>query len=715
MDAYVIGATIVSIGVHKRIGGARQLAKGIGVLVILVLFAFLANLRGAFIAFITIPLSLLAAVIVLNAMGASINTITLGGFAISIGVVVDDAIIGLENVWRRLREAGEKGDSRSVFAIVLAATLEVRSPIVYATFIVAAVFVPVLLMSGINGRLFAPLAVAFLLATFASLVLAVTLTPALCYLLLPRARTSEPTYVAWLKSQHRRWLAVVFRRSTVVIGATLLACLTAAAALPFMGGEFLPEFREGHYIVRMTMAPGASIVASRQMGVVLSEQLLNDPHIRSVSGEVGRAEQGEDTNGPEYSEWHVELRPGLAASEEAVKERIRATLARLPGIAFGVTPFLGERIEEVLSGARGEFVVKLFGSDLAALDREAEQVRRIVASVPGAADVFLQSSSGSPEVTASLRWDRLEQFGFQPLSVLEAVQTAYQGTIVAQTYEDNRIFDVNVLLDPARRADAGAVGALLVQNTRGLRLPLRELADVQATSGRFLIEHEGTLRRQQISCNVEGRDVVSFANEVKRRLAAELRLPADMTLQYAGEAEAEEKALRELILHSLVAAVIILVLLSLVFQNARNMLLVLANVPFALAGGALAALLSGGSLSLGSLVGFISLFGISARNSILLISHYEDLVRTEGMSWGVDTAIRGATERLVPILMTALVVALGLLPIALQSGEAGKEIEGPMASVILGGLVTSTALNLLVLPALALRYGRFTAPPPEGV
>jgi CzcA family heavy metal efflux pump len=685
-----------------------------GVLVILVLFAFLANLRSAFIAFVTIPVSLLAAVIVLNTFGASLNTITLGGFAISIGVVVDDAIIGLENVSRRLRESRERDDSRSIFSIVLNATLEVRSPIVYATFIVAAVFVPILMMSGINGRLFAPLAVAFLLATFASLIVAITLTPALCYLMLPRVKVTEPKYIGWLKRQHHRWLEVIVRHSALVIGATVLVCVGAAAVLPFLGGEFLPEFKEGHYILRMTMAPGSSTAAAVKMGAVVSEQLLKNPDIQSVSTEVGRAEQGEDTAGPEFSELHVELRPGRAQSEEAVKERIRATLAALPGVTVAITPFLTERIEEVLSGARGEVVVKLFGSDLDALDRKAEEVRRIVASVPGAVDVYSQAQSGSPEVSVSLRKDRLAQFGFQPLGVLDAVQTAYQGTTVAQTFEDNRVFDVNVLLNPASRRDPEGIGALLVENSSGLRLPLRELATVEPTTGRFIVEHEGTLRRLQVTCNVEDRDLVSFVSELKRRLHTQLNLPADMSLVFGGEAEAQGIAQRELFLHSLIAAVIIVLLLSLVFQHTRNMLLVLANLPFALAGGALAALLSGESLSLGSLVGFISLFGISARNSILLISHYEELVLQEGISWGLDAAIRGATERLVPILMTALVVALGLLPIALQSGEAGKEIEGPMAMVILGGLVTSTTLNLLVLPVLALRYGRFAKdePPP---
>ena len=685
----------------------RSLLIG-GVLVIIVLFAFLANLRSAFIAFITIPLSLLAAIIVLNTMGASLNTITLGGFAIAIGVVVDDAIIGLENVWRRLRESRERGDAgRSIVSTVLAATLEVRSPVVYATFIVAAVFIPVLLMSGINGRLFAPLGVAFLLAILASLVIAVTLTPVLCYLLLPHARLIEPAYITWLKRQHRRALEAIAQHSRWVMSGTALVCAAALAVLPFLGGEFLPQFHEGHYIISMTLAPGSSLAASLRVGRAISEQLLKDPDIQSVSQEAGRAEQGEDTQGPEYSELHVELRPHLRTSEEKVREHIRQVVAAFPGVTFSVTSFLRMRIDELISGASGEVVVKLFGNDLDKLDRAAEQVRRIMSSTPGASDVYLPAQTGSPQIAVTLRKKRLEQFGFQPLAVLEAIKTAYQGTTVGQVYQDNRAFDVTVLLDRADRENPAAVGSLLIESAGGLRLPLRELATVKLTTGRYVIEHEATLRLRQVTCDVEGRDLSAFVSDLKHRIDTQLRLPAGVTLTFGGEAAVQATAQRELILHSLIAAVIIIVLLSLVFQSMRSILLVLANLPFALAGGVLAALLSGGSLSIGSLVGFISLFGISARNSILLISHYEDLVSEEGLVWGLDTAIRGASERLVPILMTALVVALALMPIAFHAGEAGKEIEGPMAIVILGGLITSTALNLLVLPALAVRFGRF--------
>jgi CzcA family heavy metal efflux pump len=679
-----------------------------GVFVAAVLFFFLADLRSAFIAFVTIPLSLLAALIVLEWFGASLNTITLGGFAISIGVVVDDAIIGLENVWRRLRENRTHSQPRPILSVILNATLEVRSPIVYATFIVAVVFWPVLMMSGVNGRLFAPLAVAFILATFASLAVAVTLTPALCYSLLARARTTEPAYIGFLKRLHRRALEILARRPILIIGLTLAICTAAALTLPFFGGEFLPEFKEGHYIVRLLMAPGTSTRTSLQIGTAITTQLLANPNIRFVSQQIGRAEQGEDTNGPEFSEIHIELQHAAGNEEARTKAAIRKTLEGIPGISFAVTPFLEERIEEILSGGRGAVVINVFGDDFTAVDQTAEAIRQVVVTTPGASDVLMQSQSGSPEVTVTLRKDRLKQFGFEPLDVLDAIQTAYQGTVVGQTYDNNRVFGVAVILSPASRRDPETMGGLLIRSPSGPRLPLRELADVQLSSGRYLIIHEDTLRRQQVTSNVEGRDLASFVTDVKRRIKGGVRLPTGVSIAYGGAAEAQAAARQELAFHSAVAAVVIVLLLSIVFRSTRNMLLVLVNVPFALAGGVLAAVLSGGSLSVGSLVGFVSLFGISARNSILMISHYEELVANEGVVWGLEAAIRGATERLVPILMTALVVALGLLPIALGSGEAGKEIEGPMAVVILGGLVTSTALNLLALPTLALRYGRFT-------
>ncbi len=694
-----------------------------GALVAVVLFLFLLDWRTAFISFVSIPLSLLVAIIVLDWRGVSINTITLGGFAIAIGVVVDDAIIDVENILRRLREfrarkpsgpdipstPGEASRSEAgIFNVILHASLEVRSAVVYATFIVALVFLPVLTMGGVQGRLFAPLSVSFILAILASLLVALTITPALCYVLLSKVPPHmEPNYVRRLKERHRGWLVAIGRRPRTVIGLAAVICFGAAATLPFFGGEFLPEFHEGHYILHMGAVPGTSLAESIRMGKRVAAALLKSPLIRSVSQEAGRAENGEDPFGPQSSELHVDLRPLQGEDADTAEAEIRAALANFPGLTFSVESFLAERMEETISGTTAEFVVDIFGNDLNVLDQKAGEVRAVLAKMPGAVDVNIQAQPGLPEMRVRLRPDRLLQYGFQPVEVMQAIQTAYEGTIVAQTYDGNRVFDVAVILDAQDRRNPETIGSLQLRNARGTLIPLRELADIRLSSGRYSIMHEGAQRLQQVTCNVQGRDVASFAAAVKHANAARVTLPPGVFVVYTGSAQAETQAKHDLLVHSLLAGAGIVLLLALLFGSGRNLLLILVNLPFALVGGVLAVFASGGLLSVGSLVGFVTLFGITMRNSIMMVSHFEHLVREEGMTWGVEAAIRGASERLLPILMTATVTGLGLLPLALGTGEAGREIEGPMAIVILGGLVTSTVLNLLVLPTLALRYGKF--------
>ncbi|HEX3720471.1 MAG TPA: efflux RND transporter permease subunit [Verrucomicrobiae bacterium] len=685
-----------------------------GVLIAIVLVLFLLDLRTAFISFASIPLSLLAAVIVLDHFGATINTMTLAGFAVAIGVVVDDAIIDVENIMRRLRENRAAGNPQPVFAVILDASLEVRSAVVYATFIVALVFLPVLAMSGVQGRFFAPLATAFLLATMASLAVAVTVTPALCLLMFSRVKPhAEPGYLLRLKTWHRAALEKISLHPRVMASVIVLLVAGAIATLPFFGGEFLPEFREGHFVAQVVTAPGTSLPEMRRLGILISGELMRIPGIKSVEQQIGRAEMGEDTWGPNQSELHIELKPLSGREEAGVEDQIRAALAKFPGIGSSLTTFLGDRLGETLSGETAQVVINIFCDDLDVADRKARQIEALLQSIPGADDIELTAPSGTPVLDVKLRQERLVEFGYRPVEVLDAVDLAYAGETVGQLYDGYRVFDVELILDPALRSAPRDVGSLLVQNSEGLRMPLKELADIAPGMGRNLISHEGARRRQTVTCNTRGRDVASVVADIKRAVAAKVDLPRGAYIVYSGAAEQQAAAQRELILYSGVAAVGIVLLLGVVFRNARNLLLVLANVPFALVGGVLAAFVSGyfggggASMSLGTLVGFVTLFGITARNSIMMISHFEHLVSAEGMTWGMEAALRGAGERLAPILMTALVTALGLLPLALGSGEAGREIEGPMALVILGGLLTSTILNLLVLPTLALRYGKF--------
>jgi Cu/Ag efflux pump CusA len=412
---------------------------------------------------------------------------------------------------------------------------------------------------------------------------------------------------------------------------------------------------------------------------------------------------------------HIELKPTAGEDQEKVQDAIRETLKQFPGVESEVLTFLGDRIGETISGETAQVVVNIFGDDLDVLDDKANEVAAALNKVPGAADVQVSAPPGAPRVMIKLRPDRLTQFGFRPLEVLEAVRTAYQGDVVAQTYEGEKVFDVTVILEPSARQQPESIGDLLVSNPQGARMPLKQLADVYLTTGRYAILHDGARRRQTITCNPAGRDVASFVADAQKQIESQVKFPAGVYAEFSGAAQEQKQAQTELLLHSLAATTGIILLLAIVFRKASHLLLVLANLPFALVGGVLAIFLVGyfgdegqGSLSLGTMVGFVTLFGITMRNSIMMISHFDHLVNEEKLPWGIETALLGATERLIPILMTALVTALGLLPLALGSGAAGREIEGPMAIVILGGLVTSTALNLLVLPTLALRFGKFS-------
>ena len=594
---------------------------------------------------------------------------------------------------------------------------------VYATFVVALVFVPVLTLTGLQGKFFAPLALAYIIAILASLLVALTLTPALAFLLFGRGvrEAKESKLQLWLKRLYLAALGRIMKAPALVIGVVVLACVAAALKLPGMGKEFLPEFREGHFVLQVSATPGTSLTEMLRIGRQVSDELFKDKRIATVEMQVGRAAQGEDTFSPHRSEFHVELKPGTPGKEqERLMSEIRELLNNIPGIHSEVLTFLGDRISESISGETAAVVVNVFGDDLEALDKTAAEIGKVMEKVPAAKDVLLKSPPGGPRLAVKLRPDRLTQFGFRPVEVLEAVQTAFQGTVVAQSFRGSQVADVTVVLAGVEQAEPETVGGLLLRNAAGLRMPLRELADVFPTTGRALISHEGARRRQTVTCNVasrdtdpQGRDVASFVVDAKQQVAAKVKLPRGVYVEFTGAAQAQAAAQSQILLHASIAGIGILLLLSVVFKNVRNLLLVLANVPFALVGGALFVVLAGlfdaeaGALNIGSLVGFVTLFGITMRNSIMMISHYEHLVAEEGMTWGLDCALRGASERLIPILMTALVTGLGLLPLAIHSGEVGAEIEGPMAIVILGGLITSTALNLLVLPTLALRFGRF--------
>ncbi len=679
-------------------------------LVILVLCLFLFNVRTAAISCAAIPLSLLAAVTMLQHLHLSLNTMTLGGLAIAIGIVVDDAVIDVENILRRLRANHRLQHPQPANRVILEASVEVRNAVVYATFAVVIVFLPILTLSGLAGRLFAPLGMACILAILASLLVALTITPALCSFLLAgrQLEQHDPPLVHWLKERYRVLLHVVERSSRYLLGGVVASTVAGLLALSFLGGDFLPELREGHFLVHMSAVPGTSLEESLRVGHQVSRELLLLPFVRSVAQRVGRAAV-DDTFGTHSSEFEVDLAPITGRQAETARSEIRKTLAQFPGVSFAVNTFLKERVEETLSGYTASVIVNVFGADLDVLDRKAQDVARVLGHLHGATDVQVQSPPGTPQLMIQLRKEALSRWGFDAVEVLEAIRTVYQGEVVGQIYNGNQVFNASVILDPRERRSLADVGALTLRSPAGIYVRLRQLCDIRETSGRYVVLHDGARRVQAITCNVEGQKLDAFVREAARQIHAAGTFPPGVYVEFAGEAASQAKSKQDLLVHALLAGFGILVLFSVVMGSPRNLILVLANLPFALAGGVLAVFVSGSRLSVGSMVGFVTLFGITLRNSIMMISHYEHLVQVEGMPWDMGTALRGASERLAPILMTALVTGLGLLPIALGSGEPGREIEGPMAIVILGGLVTSTILNLLVLPTLALRYGRFDA------
>lgn len=672
------------------------------VMILFVLFAFLRDVRVAIIAFISIPLSLLTALIVLDRLGSTINTMTLGGLAVALGVVVDDAVVGVENIVRRLR-LNHDGDPAPTIAD---ATVEVRAPVVYATYVLALTIAPILFLTGLQGAFFSPLALAFLLAVVASLVVAITVTPALAALLLRKvAPHDEPRFLIRAKAWHRNVLERIALHPNRVVAATALVGVLSLAALWSFGAELLPAFRERHYVLQVRGPSGASLGWMRQIGIRLSHDLLAIPEVATVEQQIGRAESGEDTFPPNASEFHVELKPGVGgASEDRALEEIRAAMARYPGLQTEAVTFLGDRIGESLSGETAAVAISIYGQDLGVLDRTATQIASVLGKVAGAADVAVKAPPGAPLLKVRLDPQRMGLRGIAPGDAFDAIETAFQGLVVAQINESNRTTDVVIALPPEMRGDPEAVASLLVRSADGTTARLDGISDIALADGRSTIVHQGGQRLQVVTANPTRSDIRGFVNDAQTDIAKHVKLPAGVSISWGGVAEGQKASTRQLLINVAVAAIAVIGLLVLAFGGIRAATLILAGTPFALAGGAVAVALTGGVLSLGALVGFVTLFGIAARNAILLVAHTDHLIIEEGLDFGLTTVLLAAEERVTPILMTALVTALGLIPLAIEAGQSGREVQGPMAIVILGGLVTSTAMSLMLLPALILQY-----------
>jgi CzcA family heavy metal efflux pump len=678
-------------------------------LVVIVLFLYLFDLRTAAISCAAIPLSLLGAVTILERLGLSLNTMTIGGLAIALGEIVDDAVIDVENILRRLRENSLREQPLPALRVVYEASVEVRSAVVYATFAVVMVFIPVLTMPGVAGRLFAPLGLSYIFAILCSLLVALTVTPVLSLLMLggKGLKGEDPPAVRWTKARYVKVIRGAEKHPKAVMAGAVVLIAATLVMIPFLKGKFLPELIEGNSIVHVSAVPGTSLQETLRTGKLLADRLMALPYVVSVAQRAGRAEEGEEARGTNASEFDLTLTPLDKKKFDRAKKQISGIVREFPGITSSVDTVLTERISETISGFRAPVAVNIYGNDLGLLDRKAVQAAAILRGIRGAAGVRLQAPPAAPELLVTLDKRCLARWGFEPVEVLDAIHTAYAGKTVGQVFQGDRVFDVSVMLDPRNRKSITDLKRLPLRNPEGTYVSLAQLAGFHEMPARFIILHQGARRVQTVTCRVTGRSLSSFVAEAQKAFSSRMQLPPGTYIDIAGAAKEQARTKRDLLVHSAIAALGIIILLSVVTESHRNLLLILLNLPFALAGGVFVAFVTGGILSTGSLVGFVTLFGITLRNSIMLISHYEHLVRVEGMDWGIETAIRGASERFAPILMTASVTALGLLPLALGSGAAGREIEGPMAQVILGGLLTSTALNLIVLPTLSLRYGRF--------
>lgn len=684
------------------------------ILVISILYLFLFNFRTAFISAVAIPLSLLSAIGIMSHLDLGLNVMVLSGLAIALGEVVDDAIIDVENIFRRLRENKNKQNPKPVHTIVYEASMEVRKSVVYATLIIVIVFLPLLSLSGVAGKLFGPLGIAYILSILASLVVALTLTPALSYLLLAKGKnlkTEDSPVIRNLKLKYEKILLKIESQSKIIISTSMLMIIFAISFLPLFKTQFIPPLNEGHYIMHMTAFPGTSELESIRIGNLVSEKIRKIDGVKSVAQWVGRSPLAADTFGTHYSEFEIELSKTSGKDQRRVLDSIKELLYNAEqngfvGVNFAINTFLTERIEETISGYSAAVVVNLYGSNLDALDSDALKVARVLEEMKGAIDITLQSPPGNPQVSVRLLPEKLIQYGVSRLDALNIIRAAYESLPVAQIYESMLPIDIAVTIDDEFKNDINDIKKLPIQTSLGKIITLENIAQIYQESGRSKILHQGGKRVQTITSNIHNRDLNEFIKELNLRINNANLLPGNY-FEITGEAQENARSREDLISHSILAGTSILLMLYIAFGSMRNLLVTVLNLPFALIGGVIAAAFHGGWISIGSLVGFVTLFGITLRNSIMLISHYQHLIDFEGLQWNLQTCIKGASERLPSILMTALVAGLALMPIALGSGEPGKEIEGPMAMIIIGGLFSSTILNLLILPTILLNFGNF--------
>lgn len=732
--------------IESSIGNVQKSLFEGGVFVVIVLFLFLANVRTTVISLVTLPLALVTSLVALHYMGFTINTMSLGGLAIAIGSLVDDAIVDVENVYRRLHENRQRaaGDRLPVLEVVFNASKEVRMPILNSTLIIVVSFVPLFFLSGMEGRMLVPLGIAFIVALAASTVVALTVTPVLCSYLLGKekinaskegtketlredtrreqkekeenkqtnslkdrenketSRTdSSDSYLARLMKQgYGTALAYVLAHRKAVLGGTVCLFLTALGCFFTLGRSFLPPFNEGSFTINISSLPGISLEESDRMGRRAEELLLSIPEIQTVARKTGRAELDEHALGVNVSEIEAPFELDGRPRSEVMAE-VRGKLSTIVGANVEIGQPISHRIDAMLSGTKANIAIKLFGDDLNRMFALGNDIRRAVEGIPGIADLNVEQQVERPQLLITPRREMLSRLGITLPEFAEAVRVCLAGEAVSQVYERGRSFDLTVRVRGDRRDAAGKIKDLMIDTGDGRKVPLDYVAEVRSAMGPNTISRENVKRKIVVSANVAGRDLRSVVNDIRGRVDAEVDLPEGYHVEYGGQFESEQAASRTLLLTSLMSIVVIFLLLYHEFRSVKESAIILINLPLALIGGVVALLLTSGEVSIPAIIGFISLFGIATRNGMLLISHYNHLQRAEGMGV-MESVVRGSADRLNPILMTALSSALALIPLALGGDLPGNEIQSPMAKVILGGLLTSTLLNGFIIPVVYL-------------
>lgn len=685
----------------------KSLYEG-GVFVVIVLFLFLMNVRTTLISLVTIPLSLLVSILTLKFMGLTINTMSIGGMAIAIGSLVDDAIVDVENVYKRLRENRRlpEAERRTTLQVVFNASREVRMPILNSTFIIVVSFVPLFFLTGMEGRMLRPLGIAFITALFASTLVALTLTPVLCSYLLGRDRRErldrDPFVVRHLQRWYKTALEWALRRKRLVLGSLAVLLAVALGLFFSLGRSFLPAFNEGSFTINVSTLPGISLEESDRIGRRTEELLLSVPEIQTVARKTGRAELDEHALGVNTSEIEAPFELGKRSKDEVLAE-IRSKLKTLPGVNVEIGQPISHRIDAMLSGTQANIAIKLFGTDLNRMFSIGNSIKSEIQGVEGIADLNVEQQIERPQLQITPRREMLAKYGVTPAEFAEMIDVYLAGATVSQVYEGNRSFDLTVKVDDASRRTMDDIRNLTV-DAAGAKIPFSEIADIRSAAGPNTINRENVSRKIVISANVAGRDLQGVVDDIRRIVGEKIALPEGYRIEYGGQFESAQAASRTLLLTSIMSIAVIFLLLFAQFRDLKQSAVVLLNLPLALIGGVFALFFTDGIVSIPAIIGFISLFGIATRNGMLLIDRYNEL-RREGLPLR-EAVLHGSLDRLNPILMTALTSALALIPLALGGELPGNEIQSPMAKVMLGGLLTSTLLNGFIIPIMYMLTSR---------